>query len=40
VAVSFRLHGELAILVGTVRVVKEVLQLVGTVGPDDESVST
>jgi hypothetical protein len=37
VAVSFRLHGELNVLVDTVQVVKEVLKPVRTVGPDDES---
>jgi hypothetical protein len=38
VAVSFCLHGELNVLVDTIQVVKEVLQPVGTMGPDDESV--
>jgi hypothetical protein len=36
VALSFGLHGELNVLVDTVQVVQEVLQLVGSVWTDDE----
>jgi hypothetical protein len=37
-ALSFGLHGQLIALVDTVQVVQKVLQLVGSVWPDDESV--
>jgi hypothetical protein len=37
VAVSFRHHGELDVLVDTVQVVKEVSHIVWSVWPDDES---
>jgi hypothetical protein len=37
-AFSFGLHGELNALVDTVQVVQEVLQLVGSVWPNDECV--
>jgi hypothetical protein len=38
VAVSFRIHSELYVLMDTVQVVKEVPQPVGSVWPDNESV--
>ncbi|PNF16784.1 hypothetical protein B7P43_G00868 [Cryptotermes secundus] len=38
VALTFGLHGELNAWVDTVQVAQEVLQLVGSVWPDDEGV--
>jgi hypothetical protein len=40
VAISFRLHGELNALVDTVQAVKEVLQSVRALWPDDKLSST
>jgi hypothetical protein len=38
-ALTFGLHGELNALVDTVQVAEEVLQLVGSMWPDDEGVA-
>jgi hypothetical protein len=38
VAISFRLHSELDVLMDSVQVIKEFSQLAGSIWPDDECV--